>query len=407
MRFEFELNWPRFRGNKPANAEGRSYGQNFISPFRAVSKSGTNVTENSSLSLSAVYACVNKISSTLASLPLNVFRETEAGKDIAQGHPSQLIVSGQPNEGQTSYSFMERLVSDALLWGRGFAMIERGQVTGRPVAIHNMSPVGMEPKMVDGALMYKDNATGNMHFPDDLIIVESFRGQSPIRTHMENLGLASAAMEYGARFFGSGGNVGGFLMTDKSLSDDQYKRLKNTWSAQYGGIGNAHETAILEHGLKFERSTIPPDEAQFIATRKFQVEEIARIFNVPPVLIQADSGTTYNNVEQQQIIFAQQTLIPWARRIEQEFDRKLLAERERTDHFTRFEMRSLLRGDLSARQEFYTAMLQHGVMTINEVRNAEDMNAVDGGDLHFVQVNQLPLNSAEAYGDKLSATDAN
>ncbi len=146
MRFEFELNWPRFRGNKPANAEGRSYGQNFISPFRAVSKSGTNVTENSSLSLSAVYACVNKISSTLASLPVNVFRETEAGKDIAQGHPSQLIVSGQPNEGQTSYSFMERLVSDALLWGRGFAMIERGQVTGRPVAIHNMSPVGMEQK---------------------------------------------------------------------------------------------------------------------------------------------------------------------------------------------------------------------------------------------------------------------
>ena len=131
---------------------------------------------------------------------------------------------------------------------------------------------------VDGQRIFRQTDTGFVFYPDDLIVLECFRGKSPIRLHMENLGITAAAMEYGARFFGTGGNIGGFLMTDKSLTDDQYFRLKNTWSAQHQGIHNAHETAILEHGLKFERSTIPPDEAQFIATRKFQVEEVARNF---------------------------------------------------------------------------------------------------------------------------------
>ena len=243
-----------------------------------------------------------------------------------------------------------------------------------------------------------------MYYPEDLVVLECFRGKSPIRLHMENLGISAAAMEYGARFFGTGGNIGGFLMTDKSLTDEQYHRLKNTWSAQHQGIHNAHETAILEHGLKFERSTIPPDEAQFIATRKFQVEEVARIFNIPPILIQAEGNTTYNNVEQILIAFAQQTLIPWARRFEMELERKVLPERERGEYNIRFDMRSLLRGDLDSRREYYATALQHGFMSVNEVRALEDLNGIgEAGDLHLVQVNQIPLNSAADYGDKLTS----
>ena len=242
-----------------------------------------------------------------------------------------------------------------------------------------------------------------MYYPEDLVVLECFRGKSPIRLHMENLGISAAAMEYGARFFGTGGNIGGFL-TDKSLTDEQYHRLKNTWSAQHQGIHNAHETAILEHGLKFERSTIPPDEAQFIATRKFQVEEVARIFNIPPILIQAEGNTTYNNVEQILIAFDQQTLIPWARRFEMELERKVLPERERGEYNIRFDMRSLMRGDLDSRREYYATALQHGFMSVNEVRALEDLNGIgEAGDLHLVQVNQIPLNSAADYGDKLTS----
>ena len=224
---------------------------------------------------------------------------------------------------------------------------------GTAAALHPLNPLAIVRDTYEGQRIFRDKDSGNIYYPDDLVVLECFRGKSPIRLHMENLGISAAAMEYGARFFGTGGNIGGFLMTDKSLTDEQYHRLKNTWSAQHQGLHNAHETAILEHGLKFERSTIPPDEAQFIATRKFQVEEVARIFNIPPILIQAEGNTTYNNVEQILIAFAQQTLIPWARRFEMELERKVLPERERGEYNVRFDMRSLLRGDLDSRREYY------------------------------------------------------
>lgn len=407
LSFEFDL-LSRLRRGKPSTDEKRSAQPiNIHSPFMGVfgrnTKSGMAITEEGALGLSAVYAAINKISSTLASLPLNLYRETAEGKVIAKEHPAFVLINSEPNGTDTAFTFIERMLSDALMFGTAYAAIERGAVTGRPANLHPLKPDHMRADVFDGQRIFRDSETGAIYYPDDLIILDCFRGKSPIRLHMENMGITAAAMEYGARFFGTGGNIGGFLMTDKSLTDEQYHRLKNTWSTQHQGIHNAHETAILEHGLKFERSTIPPDEAQFIATRKFQVEEVARIFGIPPVLLQADGATTYNNVEQILIAFAQQTLIPWARRFEMELDRKLIPERERGEYHTRFEMRSLLRGDLASRRDFYATALQFGFMSINEVRQMEDMNGIGTtGDQHFVQVNQIPLQSAEAYGDKLT-----
>ena len=409
LSFEFDL-LSRLRRNKATKTEQRHNDVNLNSPFMGVfgrnTKAGVGVTEEGALGLSAVYAAINKISSTLASLPLNLYRETNDGKILAKEHPAFVLVNSEPNERDTAFKFIETMLSDALMYGCAYAAIERGGITGRAVQLHPLNPSVIRADVYDGQQIFRDSDSGNIYYPDDLIILEAFRGKSPIRLHMENLGITAAAMEYGARFFGTGGNIGGFLMTDKSLTDEQYHRLKNTWSHQHQGIHNAHETAILEHGLKFERSTIPPDEAQFIATRKFQVEEVARIFGIPPILIQAEGTTTYNNVEQILIAFAQQTLIPWARRFEVEFDRKLIPERERGEYHVRFDMRSLLRGDLSSRRDFYSTALQQGFMSVNEVRRMEDMNGIgDAGDIHLVQVNQIPLENAKSYGEKLTKSD--
>ena len=411
MRFSLELDFlSRFlRRNKP-DAEKRDHNLNITSPFMGVfgrsTKSGVGISEEGALSLSAVYASVNKIASTLASMPLNLYRETANGKTLAKEHPAFVLLNSEPNQDLTSFTFVERMLSDALLYGCAYALIERGSVTSRAAALHPLNPLSIVRDTYEGQAIFRDKDSGSVYYPDDLVVLENFRGKSPIRLHMENMGITAAAMEYGARFFGTGGNIGGYLMTDKSLTDEQYLRLKNTWSAQHQGLHNAHETAILEHGLKFERSTIPPDEAQFIATRKFQVEEVARIFNIPPILIQADGATTYNNVEQILIAFAQQTLIPWARRFEMEFERKVLPERERGEFNVRFDMRSLLRGDLDSRREYYATALQHGFMSVNEVRALEDLNGIgEAGDLHLCQVNQIPLTSAAKYGDKLTAQE--
>lgn len=374
--------------------------------FGRNTKAGVTVTEEGALSLSAVYAAISKISTTLASLPLNLYEETDNGKRLAKEHPAFVMINSEPNEYLNSFNFIERMISDSLMYGCAYALIERGEITSRPQALHPLDPEDIQKDVHEGVIIYRDKHSGVIHYAEDLIVLEAFRGLSPIRLHMENLGITQASQEYGARFFGTGGNTGGFLMTDKSLTDEQYHRLKNTWSSQHQGIRNAHETAILEHGLKYERSTIPPDQAQFILTRKFQVEEIARIFNIPPILIQAEGSTTYNNVEQILIAFAQQTLIPWARKFEMELDRKLIPERERGQYGAKFDMKSLLRGDLASRRDFYATALQHGFMSVNEVRQMEDLNGIgEAGDIHLIQVNQIPLDSAQSYGDKLTKTE--
>jgi len=164
-------------------------------------------------------------------------------------------------------------------------------------------------------------------------------------------------------------------------------------------------TKLLPFGFKYNRISIAPEEAQFIETRKFQAEEICRIFSVPPALVQLESQTTYNNVEQQNLMFARHTVLPWAKRIEQELNRKLLSGIEQPTHYFKFELNDLFRGDMAARSAFFTQMLQNGVMSINEVRAQEELNPVAGGDVHTVQVNQIALDRLEAYSDKI-ASDA-
>jgi HK97 family phage portal protein len=360
---------------------------------------GASITETSSLAISTVYACVYKVASTLSSLSLCLYESDGVNRVKLFAHPAYRAVSVSPNSEDTPFNFWESVVADALLRGCGYALIVRDGA-GRVEQLVCIPSEQVERKELNGAIMYK-LADGRVVDMNDMLEVSNLYRMSPIRLHRENLGLARSAQDYGAQYFGNGGQMTGVLSSEQPLKNDQINVVQQSWNASSTNAG----TKLLPFGFKYQRIGIPPEEAQFIQTRKFQAEEICRIFSVPPALVQLESQTTYNNVEQQNLMFARHTILPWAKRIEQELNRKLLNVIEQPTHYFKFELNDLFRGDMAARSAFFTQMLQNGVMSINEVRAQEELNPVAGGDVHTVQVNQIALDRLEAYSDKI-ASDA-
>lgn len=358
--------------------------------------SGANVNESTALTISTVYACTYKIASTVASLGLEVYERNGREIQPANVHPAYDVVKYRPNEYQTAYEFWETIVSMAVLHGCGYALIERDN-RGYVTNLIALDYYDVDRKFVNGQPVFSVKNVGMVQ-AENMLEICNLQRKSPIRLHRENLGLAKAAEEFGAEYFGSGGQMTGILSSDQPLKKEQMDLIQGSWNAAQQQAG----TKLLPFGFKYSRISISPDEAQFIQTRKFQAEEICRIFSVPPTLVQLESQTTYNNVEQQNLQFARHTISPWTKRIEQEIDRKLIQSRERPDIYSKFSLNDLYRGDMQTRASFYTQMLQNGVLNINEVRMKEDMNPTEGGDTHVVQVNQIALDRLGAYSDKLT-----
>ena len=359
--------------------------------------SGANVNESTALTISTVYACTYKIASTVASLGLEVYERNGREIEAANIHPAYDVVKYRPNEYQTAYEFWETIVSMAVLHGCGYALIERDN-RGYVTNLICLDYYDVDRKFVNGQPVFSVKNVGMVQ-AENMLEICNLQRKSPIRLHRENLGLAKAAEEFGAEYFGSGGQMTGILSSDQPLKKEQMDLIQGSWNAAQQQAG----TKLLPFGFKYSRISISPDEAQFIQTRKFQAEEICRIFSVPPTLVQLESQTTYNNVEQQNLQFARHTISPWTKRIEQEIDRKLIQSRERPQIYSKFNLNDLYRGDMQTRASFYTQMLQNGVLNINEVRMKEDMNPTEGGDTHVVQVNQIALDRLGAYSDKLTS----
>ena len=359
--------------------------------------SGANVNEATALTISTVYACTYKIASTLASLNLDIYERNGRNIDVANVHPAFDVIKYKPNEYQTAFEFWETIISHAVLNGCGYALIER-DARGYATQLICLDYYDVDRKFVNGQPVFSVKNVGMVQ-PENMLEICNLQRKSPIRLHRENLGLAKSAEEFGAEYFGSGGQMTGILSSDQPLKKEQMDIIQQSWNKAQQQAG----TKLLPFGFKYSRISISPDEAQFIETRKFQAEEICRIFSVPPALVQLESQTTYNNVEQQNLQFARHTVTPWAKRIEQEIDRKLLQARERPELYSKFNLNDLYRGDMQSRAAFYTQMLQNGVLNINEVRQKEDMNPTEGGDTHVVQVNQLALNKLEEYSEKLAS----
>ena len=359
--------------------------------------SGANVNEATALTISTVYACTYKIASTLASLNLDIYERNGRNIDVANVHPAFDVIKYKPNEYQTAFEFWETIISHAVLNGCGYALIER-DARGYATQLICLDYYDVDRKFVNGQPVFSVKNVGMVQ-PENMLEICNLQRKSPIRLHRENLGLAKSAEEFGAEYFGSGGQMTGILSSDQPLKKEQMDIIQQSWNKAQNQAG----TKLLPFGFKYSRISISPDEAQFIETRKFQAEEICRIFSVPPALVQLESQTTYNNVEQQNLQFARHTVTPWAKRIEQEIDRKLLQARERPELYSKFNLNDLYRGDMQSRAAFYTQMLQNGVLNINEVRQKEDMNPTEGGDTHVVQVNQLALNKLQDYSEKLAS----
>lgn len=367
------------------------------------SNAGVNVNEYNAMQVSAVYACVRVLSETIASLPLPLYRRLERGKEKATYHPLYFLLHDMPNPDMTSFTFRETLMSHLLLWGNAYAQVIRngkGNISELwPLLPDRMS---VERDLISGQLVYKYSKDGQqillkqeevLHIPG--LGFDGIKGYSPIHMAREAIGLALATEEFGSRFFANGARPGGVLEHPGVVKDPE--KLRKSWEEVYKGVKNSHKIAVLEEGMKYHEIGIPPEDAQFLETRKFQLNEICRIFRVPPHLVGDLERATFSNIEHQSIEFVVHTVRPWLVRWEQAITKCLLREGERKIYFPKFTVDGLLRGDFKARMEGYAIGRQNGWLSANDIRELEDMNPIpeeQGGDIYLVNGNMIPAKSA-------------
>ena len=390
--------------------------------FMGSSAAGKSVNERSAMQMTAVYACVRIMSESIAGLPLHMYRyEDDGSKTKAVEHPLYHLLHDEPNPEMTSFIFRETLMSHLLLWGNAYAQIIRNG-KGDIIALYPLMPNRMKVERdTKGQLYYeyqtmKEDAPtmkGAVYQldPSEVLHVpglgfDGLVGYSPIAMAKNAIGLAIAAEEYGSKFYANGAAPSGVLEHPNVLKDPA--KIRDSWNAAFGGSSNSHRLAVLEEGMKYTPISISPNEAQFLETRKFQINEIARIFRVPPHMVGDLEKSSFSNIEQQSLEFVKYTLNPWVCRWEQALQRALLDDDEKGKYFFRFNVEGLLRGDYQSRMNGYATARQNGWMSANDIRELENLDRIPaelGGDLYLVNGNMLPLSQVEqsnayAGGDK-------
>lgn len=374
-------------------------GGNWLSLRSTAARTGNYVDAQTALSVSTVYACVYKIASTLGTLELKTLRKEGTGSKPATELGIYNLLSQQPDEGVTASFFFEQLIANMLMYGKGYALIIRNVNSGLPERLEFVPSKAVEQLDYEGTQVFRVDGLEGVVFGDDMLCIPYLLGASPIELHADTIGLAKAAENYAAEYFNNGSIMTGVLSSDQPLKKEQLDIVRDSWNASSAG----NLTRVLPAGFKYDRIALSPDEAQNIESRKMSAQDIARVFNVPPSLIGLDTAAmTYNNTEQAGIFFAKHTILPIARRIEQEIENKLLTPEQRNNYFVRFNIDDLMRGDLKTRAEYYNTLLQAGVLTANEVRAFENLPVVDGGDALRIPVNVISANKFEAYSEKLA-----
>ncbi len=365
--------------------------------------SGVRVNENTALNSTAVLACVRVLAETIASLPLFVYRRLDKGKEKATEHPLYFVLHDMPNPEMTSFTFRETLMGHLAIWGNAYVEIVRDRA-GRVRELWPLRPDKTWPErdQITQKLRYKlilPNGTGAI-LPADRVLhipglgFDGLVGYSPVKLARDAIGLSLAAEEFGARFFSNGAKPGGVLEHPAKLSEEAQKRLRQSWNEMHQGLDKQHRIAILEEGMTYKQIGIPPEDAQFLETRKFQLNEIARIYRVPPHMIGDLERATYSNIEQQSIDFVVNTIRPWLVRWEQAINSKLLTQSEREEYFVEFKVDGLLRGDIESRYKAYATARQWGWMSANDVRELENMNPIEGGDTYLIPLNMIPADGS-------------
>ena len=384
--------------------------------FMGNSTSGKRVNERSAMQMTAVYSCVRILSEAVAGLPLHLYQYTDkSSKEKAVENPLYFLLHDEPNTEMTSFVFRETLMTHLLLWGNAYSQIIRngkGEVMGLYPLMPDRMTVNRDEKgrlyyeyMVssDDAKTLKDGTVrlspyDVLHIPG--LGFDGLVGYSPIAMAKNAIGLAIAAEEYGSKFYANGATPSGILEYPGTVKEPD--KVRESWNAGFGGSSNAHKIAVLEEGMKYTPISISPNEAQFLETRKFQINEIARIFRVPPHMVGDLEKSSFSNIEQQSLEFVKYTLEPWLVRWEQAMQRALIPQDDKSKYFIKFNVDGLLRGDYQSRMQGYATARQNGWMSANDIRELENLDRIpaeDGGDLYLINGNMMPLSmSGAAYG---------
>lgn len=362
------------------------------------SATGKSVNPHTAMQSTAVYSCVRVLAETVASLPLHLYRRTDQGKMKASDHVMYNLLHNEPNPEMTSFTFREMMMHHICLWGNCYAEKEMS-VGGRVKALWPLLPdrVVVE-RLPSGRKVYRITDLGVELNEDQVLHIPGFgfdglKGKSPISMTREAIGLSLAAEEYGATYFGNGAKPGGVLEHPGKLKDEGVKKLRDSWNEMHKGLTNQHRIAILEEGMKYQQIGLPPGDSQFIETRKFQINEIARIFRVPPHMIGDLERSTNNNIEHQSIEFVVHTIRPYLVRFEQAMNKELFFKSEKNKYFAEFVVDGLLRGDIQSRYNAYAVARQWGWYSVNDIRELENQNQIENGDVYLQPMNMVEAGS--------------
>lgn len=377
--------------------------------------SGKPVNERTAMQTTAVYACVRILAEAVASLPLHVYEyQDDGGKKLVHDHPLYYLLHDEPNPEMTSFVFRETLMSHLLIWGNAYAQIIRDGA-GRVLGLYPLLPDKMEVQRDDKGniyYVYSRNSDENPTFKEygniklkaeDVLHIpglgfDGLIGYSPIAMAKNAVGMTLACEEYGASFFANGANPGGVLEHPGVLKDPS--KVRESWNSVYRGVSNAHKIAVLEEGMKYQQIGIPPEEAQFLETRKFQINEIARLYRIPPHMVGDLDKSSFSNIEQQSLEFVKYTLDPWVIRWEQSLQRSLLLPGEKGKYFIKLNVDGLLRGDYQSRMNGYAVGRQNGWFSANDIREMENMNPIpdeEGGNLYLINGAMTKIADAGAF----------
>lgn len=367
---------------------------------------GVNVNEESALGYVTVYACVRVLAETIGCLPLFVYRErADGGREKAREHPLFWLLHDEPNDEMDSLTMRETMTAQLALSGNAYAILAhslRGDVVDIYPWDWTLVRPDRDPQTRKLFYWVKDRGKEE-RLPAEKVLhvhlwgLDGITGYSPIRMAREAVGLGLAATEFAARFYGQGMNVGGLLEHPNTLTDEAYKRLKQSLEEEGAGLANSWRPLILEEGMKFNRIPMPLKDAQFIEQQKFTRDEICALFRVPPHMVANLERATFSNIEHMSLEFVMYTILPWVSRWEQAINRRLFTRQEREQgYYCKFNVSGLLRGDYKSRQEGLAVMRQNGIINADEWRGLEEMNPQEGGmgKVYLVNGNMIPIETA-------------
>lgn len=386
--------------------------------YSAIGKivNGVNVTPDMALQCSAVFSCVRVLAETIAGLPFILYTKSDSGRTRDTKHPLYRLIHDTPNKWMTSFEYREMCMGHLLLRGNAYSQkIYNGK--NEIVELIPLDPSRMTVVMSDDGSIsyhYSSRSRGKIVFPQDRIFHlkaysnDGIIGMSLISQAAESIGLSISAEKYASRMFENDATPGGILSHPGKLTDEVHKRIKNSWNEAHKGVEKSHNVAIIEEGMKWEKIGMSPEDMQFIASRKFQLEEIARIFRIPPHLIGHLEKATFSNIEHQSLEFVQHTILPWLRRWEQAIAARLLTEQEAETKYVEFLVDGLLRGDLESRYRAYAVGRQWGWLSANDILKMENRDPIgEKGDIYLVPLNMVDAKDAGKQQDTNNSATGN